>query len=200
MGKQNLITFELAAISGILMSILVSMFAFRQFSLPVSQADLGSTRAGLELPYLRVQALPVEPGADVVKVEVLTNTGGASVLGADIVIEYDERIITTSKEQIQSSGALDTLNVNSIEAGNANFSVFASRIANEEPVMTNADQEMPIATVEFSIVDNTVDLTQLRLRFVSGSLDESNLILEEEPRPEFPTDILKGVEGTIISL
>lgn len=199
MGKQNLITAELMAISGILLSILVSMVAFRQFTLPISQADLTAARAGLAVPYVRLQALDVEPGSSTVDLELLINTGGQPVLGTDVKINYDQKMFSLKKESIRSTDALDSIHLNALMEGSANVSFFASKIASQSSVMTNADQELPIAIFRFERIDPSLSVAQFTLDYSPGSLDETNLVLDEEPRPEFPTDIIKAVEGAVVT-
>jgi hypothetical protein len=201
MGKQNLITFQLLAISGILMSILVSMFAFRHFSLPEGQADL-STEVDLTVPYIRLVSSEkqVENGKTFVSVEVVANTGGAVSTGADTVITYDPSIMRIEKEWVENGGAFANAQVNTIDAGKVDFSVFSQSTRNEEMLSTNADQEIVIAKLKFEVINPTVTLSQLDLLFSPDTLTDTNLILLEDPRPETPTDILKAVQGTIISL
>lgn len=201
MGKQNLITIQLLAISGILISILVSMVAFRQFALPESKADL-STEVVVTPPYLRIakQKSEVIDGKKIVTAEVLANTNGMSVLGADVVMEYDPEVLQPKEDGVQSTGAFAVLNVNKQEEGVLDFSVFSSPDRNEPLLTTNADQETPIATVQFVVKNESIAITQIQIQFMEGKLDDSNLILHKEPRTETPTDILHSVQSAILTL
>jgi hypothetical protein len=201
MGKQNFITLQLLAISGILISILVSMIAFRQFSLPDSKADL-TTQGDLVVPYMRLERSSIEvvDGKKWVTVQLLANTGGLPITGADAMIQYEPSILSLNEDDIQSTGAFAVSLVNSIEEGRIDFSVFSEKNRNEPIVQTNADQEIAIATIRFEVINSAVPLTQLELLASPNNLSDSNLILEEEPRPELPTDVLQSVQSAIISL
>ena len=201
MGKQHFITFQLLAISGILVSILVSMVAFRNFVLPESKADL-STEVDLAPPYLRLarKSIDVVNGKKMVTVELLANTSGLSVTGADVILHYDWKVVAIKDEDIHSSGAFAVSSVNSNQNEILDFSLFSEKKRNEPLVQTNADQELVIATLTFEVVDPSATLTQLELIATPGRLDDSNLVLDQDPRPELPTDVLKSVQPAIISL
>jgi hypothetical protein len=201
MGKQNLITFQLMAISGILLSILVSMVAFRQFTLPQSQADL-ATVAGLTVPYVRLEEARREmiDGKSVVWVEVIVNSGGLSVIGADLLIDFDETQLAVNREQIESTGAFAVISQNTQTVGVLDFSLFSSVERDEPIVQTNVDQEIAIAEIPFEIVASNGGVSQLQVRYIPNSLSDTNLILLQDPRPELPTDVLKSIRGLILTL
>ncbi|MEO8582096.1 MAG: hypothetical protein ABI425_06015 [Patescibacteria group bacterium] len=201
MGKQNFITLQLLAISGILFSILVSMVAFRQFSLPESKADL-STQVDLAPPYLRIEkkSQTVVDGKKMITVDVFANTNGMPVTGADVVIRYDSKVVEIKDDDIKSTGAFAVLSVNSHESELLDFSLFSEKSRDEPIVQTNADQEISIVTLTFEVVDPSASLAQLELIATPNQLDDSNLVLDQDPRPELPTDVLKSVQPAIISL
>ncbi len=201
MGKQNFITLQLFAISGILISILVSMIAFRQFSLFDSKADL-STAVEIAPPYLRFEKVSqsVKDGKKQISVEVLTNTNGFALTGADVVVQFDPKVLSISEDAVQSTNAFAILHTNSISENQIDFSVFSEKSRGESLVQTNADQEVAIATLTFDVIDQAVTITQLEFVATAGKLNDSNLVLDEDPRPEFPNDVLQSVQPAIISL
>lgn len=189
------------AISGILISILVSMVAFRQFSLPQSQADL-STEVAVAPPYLRIVKKNLEfvSGKKILTVDVLANTSGMPVTGADVIVTYDPSVLKVMDDTVASTGVLKVFNLNSISDGKADFSVFSEKTRDEPILQTNADQEIAIATLQFEVLNTSLSLTEVGLEFEPDQLTDSNLVLFKEPRPETPTDILKSVQSAIISL
>lgn len=201
MGKQNFITLQLLAISGILISILVSIVAFRQFSLPDSKADL-STEVSATPPYLRIErkSIGVVDGKKMVTVDVYANSNGLPLTGADVVVRYDSKVVTIQNSDVKSTGAFAVLSVNSNQNDTLDFSVFSEKTRGEPIVQTNADQEVAIAELTFEVVNSQVSLTQLELLATPGSLDDSNLVLDEDPRPELPKDVLNSLQPAIISL
>lgn len=201
MGKQHFITFQLLAISGILISILVSMVAFRQFSLIESKADL-TTEAALTPPYLRLErkSVGIIEGKKIVTVELFANTNGLPITGVDAMIRYDSKVAIIKNQDVQSTGAFTVMSINSNQNDLLDFSVFSEKTRNEPIVQTNADQEVAIATLMFEVVDTNVSLMQLELLFKAGELSDSNMVLDQDPRPEFPTDVLMSVQPAIISL
>lgn len=189
------------AISGILISILVSMIAFRQFALPQSKADL-SSEVVVQPPYLRLSkgSLNVVDGKKVVTVEVLANTNGLEVIGADVVVEFDPKVLSVRSEGVKSTDALAVFNVNSIDSSKVDFSLFSSLNRDEPLLQTNADQETPIATIDFDVLDESIPITPVQIRFTPDTLEDTNMILNQDPRPESPTDILRSVQGAILTL
>lgn len=201
MGKQNFITLQLFAISGILISILISMVAFRQFSLFDSKADL-STSVEIVPPYLRFEKISqvVADGKKQVIVAVLANTNGLAITGADVIVQFDPKVLSISQENVVSTGAFAILHLNNKSENQLDFSVFSEKTRGESIVQTNADQEVSLATLTFDVIDQSVTLTQLEFVATSGQSDDTNLVLEEDPRPEFPSDILQSVQPAIIGL
>lgn len=201
MGKQNFITLQLFAISGILISILVSMVAFRQFSLFDSKADL-STAVEIAPPYLRFEKVSqsVKDGKKQISVEVLANTNGLAITGADVMVQFDPKVLSISEDAVQSTNAFAILHINSMSDNQVDLSVFSEKSRGEALVQTNADQEVAIATLTFDVIDQAVTITQLEFVATAGKLNDSNLVLDEDPRPEFPNDVLQSVQPAIISL
>lgn len=200
MGKQNFVTFQLLAISGILLSILVSMVAFRHFTLPSSKAT--STEVVVSPPYIKLEKVgeTFENGQKIIEVATYANTNGMKVNGVDIVFDYDTKILEFIEPSFQSSGALSVSQLNPSDLGVVNFSLFSSTIRNEPVILTNANQEVELARLKFKVLDTTVNITQLQLEFVPDQQNETNMMLEQDPRPEVPTDILHAVQSAIISL
>lgn len=204
MGKQNLITLQLLAVTGILLSILVSLLAFRFFSLPSSKADLrNQTAQNIQPPYLRlIPSQYVSDDPNMILVDVMANTGGQVVNAADAVIEYNPAIIAwkADSQLIRWSDALSVHSAQLVEPGKILLSAFSSPERGESLLNTNADQEYGLVTLAFEKVDKEAAFAQLNLVFIENSLDDSNLILATEERPETPSDILSAIEGLTIQL
>ena len=199
MGKQNLITIQLLAITGILASILVSIIAFRNFVLPSSKADLNVVRTDLITPYVRLDQVS-SMGDEIVDVAVLVNTGGVSVMAADIVVDYDPEILEPVIDPVTSSGPLTTFQVNNAGNGVIDFSQFSSRQRSEELLQTNADQEMVIAHLKFTRKNFNTELAIVTPRFNAGDLTDTNLALATPERTETITDVLQSVDGVYVKL
>lgn len=200
MAKQNLITLQLLAITGILASILVSLVAYRRFVLPVGQADLQTAAPDLTVPYLRVLVDEELTTVDQVVLTVFANTGGQQVSAADVVMNYDDTILQLVEDGVQSTGAFGVFQNIATESGQINFSAFSSIERGETLVHTNTDEEMDIAKLKFKVINPNVTITYADLVFQPGQLTESNLILYEQVRSEQPSDILNSVNRLIISL
>ena len=202
MEKQHIVTIQLAGISGVLMTILFSLLAFRFFVIPQGRASLSSIESESQLspPYIRLETLPFDPGSQTVQVDVLANTGGEPIVGADVDLEYNPAVLGYSEKNVTPSNFFRAFQEDQFTAGHVRFSVFNSAELGDEAVRTNADQEVRVATVVFDVIDPTVNLAQIQVLFAPNQMDESNLILFTSERQEFPQDILKTTEGTIITL
>ena len=202
MEKQHVVTIQLAGIAGVLFTILLSLLAFRFFVIPQSQADLSSIEvaSGLLPPYVRLEAQPFTPQDTEVKVDVLINTGGQSIVGADIDLDYNPAVLGYTEKTVEPSTFFTTFQEEPWQEGRVRFSVFNSIDLGDEPVSTNADQEVRAATVVFQIKDTTSNLAQIQLLYGPDRIDETNLMLYLSERPEFPQDILENAEGVILTL
>lgn len=183
-------------------SMVVSMFAFRYFVLPQSQANLSDAIPGsLTIPYLRLRESPEQPvSPDMISVDIMANTGGQRSTGIDVVLEYDAQVLIPLEQLITNSGAFAVIHTQQLEGGTVRFSVFSDAERNEPLVQTNADEEVKIATVTFQNTQPDFELTLLRLLYTPESLDDSNIVLHMDERPEFPVDILKSAGELLVDL
>ncbi len=202
MEKQHIVTIQLAGISGVLFTILMSLVAFRFFVLPQGRANLSMTEAvpGLASPYIRLEVQPESIPTGEIKVDVLMNTGGQPVVGADLDLDYNPTVIKYEEKNVEASGFFSAIHEEVWEEGRVKFSVFNSAELGDEPVQTNADEEVRVATVTFTVTDSNANLAQIQVLFAPDQLDDTNIILYQAERPEFPEDILQSGEGTIITL
>lgn len=202
MEKQHIITIQLAGISGVLFTILLSLLAFRFFVLPQSQANLSTVEvaSGIQPPYVRLETQPFSPEDTEIKIDVLINTGGQPIVGADIDLEYNPVVLGYQESSVELSSYFSTIQEEPWQEGRVRFSVFNSIDLGDQPVSTNSDQELRVATVAFQVKNRETNLARVQVLFGPNRMDETNLVLYLRDRPEFPEDILKNAEGVIISL
>lgn len=201
MAKQNLITLQLLTISGILFSVLVTLIAYRQFVLPVGQADLTVTAPDVEPPYLRIVADDARSTMSEKVFRIFANTAGSRVTAADILLRYNPSILEVLPDSITPSGALAISYIPPEQSeGELQLSLFSNPERGEPLLSTNADQEIELARITFQVVDPSVPLTTLELVHEQSNLDDTNLIVFEDPREEFPTDVLQSVNQLVVSL
>ncbi len=200
MAKQNLITLQLLAISGILASILVSMIAYRRFVLPVGQADLTTVAADLTPPYLRLVPDQEASNEQVVAVNVFANTGGFPVNAVDLAINYNHEILELQEDGIIATDVFKVFSNQATVSGQINLSMFSSAERGENILHTNADLETRIAQLRFTVLRSDLPITNLEFVFRQNDLSETNMILDEGERQEFPSDILRTVNSLIVNL
>lgn len=193
MGKPNRLTLQLIAISGILLSIFVSVLAYKQFQSPISQADLGEQAAGLIPPYLRLEQVESSVPNEVI-VEVLVNTAGQQSNAADVEISFDPSLLQLGESAVENANALRVFQLNPSQSGTLSFSLFSNPERDEPVLQTNADEELVVARIRFQQVIQTASIARLEVG------ETTTVALYETPRPESATNILRQLSGVNLTL
>lgn len=202
MGKIKIKTLRKVLSTGwLLIALVFSTIAFRQFVLPLISARVGKEATpNLKPPYMRLVKSQITTAENQVAVDIKVNTAGQETVEADIVLEYHPAILSVNEERIKLYDQYSVIQIAKTGEGTIDFALFSNPKRGEPTVKTEISEEARIATITFDIIDNQADSAQLELKFSPGKIDDSNLIPVFEVRPEIPTDILQTAEGLLLSL
>jgi hypothetical protein len=183
----------------LIIGLALSLLAFRQFVLPLMRAQTPAV-PGLNPPYLRLAESSQTTSSSQKVVEVRANTAGQETVEVDVVILFDSQVLTIKEEGVRLADQYKVFQINQLEKGRIDFSLFSNPQRGEPTLKTGLNEEALVATLVFDILDQQADSTQLNLEFEPGATDESNLIPIFETRPATPIDILQSIQGILLSL
>ncbi len=184
----------------LVIGLVLSLIAFRQFVLPIIRAKPPAAPPHLIPPYMRLVKVPDPTLPNQLTVAVMVNTANQETMGADVVVEYDPAVLTIAKEGLKWDHPYAVFQVNQVGQGLVDFSLFSSPHRGEPSFKTKISEEVQLATLSFDILERQAGSTELKIKFVPGKSEESNLILYSKIRPASPIDILQTVEGVSLSL
>jgi len=149
-------------------------------------------------PYIRLtpssRTSPDQPAID-----IRANTATLPTQAADITIQYDSAVLSLKTEDSKLKHEYAVIQINTLQPGRIDVSLFSQPQRNEPTLTTPKDQETTLATLYFTRVNPAASTTTLNLLFTPNQTDETNLIRAVDTRPETPTDVLQSVKGLTLS-
>lgn len=198
---------------GIVVGLGVGLFAFQTYrdarsrasmskatpvSFPLESSLIPSPKTDLIPPYIRLVTTKRQYGfQEMAPVEIYMETGDQEVMEADVALSFDPDLLEISQEYIRVTDVFKVLDVETVEEGTVDFSLFVNPTVGHKPVV--AEKEIKIATLNFKIKALEKNEVEIGVSFEKGQMKGTGLIPYTKERGEIK-NILESVEGVVFSV